>query len=140
MAIIELHGVTKQFGTQIVLRDITLDLHANQTVGLIGANGAGKTTLFRLIAGELAPDLGNIVRGRGLEIGYLTQEPDISLEKTVREEVGSTFAPLMKLEDKLHAAQRRRGSICRHFAHERASAGGSVGDGSAHTHGHAART
>ncbi|MCH8147254.1 MAG: ABC-F family ATP-binding cassette domain-containing protein [Planctomycetes bacterium] len=104
MAIIELHGVTKQFGTQIVLRDITLDLHANQTVGLIGANGAGKTTLFRLIAGELAPDLGNIVRGRGLQIGYLTQEPDVSLEKTVREEVGSTFAPLMKLEDKLHAA------------------------------------
>jgi ATP-binding cassette subfamily F protein 3 len=43
-------------------------------VGLVGRNGAGKTTLLRLIAGEIAPDLGGITLPRGARMGYVTQE------------------------------------------------------------------
>ncbi len=102
MAAVTIRNVTKQFGDQLVLENVSLELRTGETVGLVGANGAGKTTLFRLIAGEIPPDIGSITRSRGLEIGFLKQEPDIELEGTLRDEVGSAFAGLLALEDRLH--------------------------------------
>ena len=103
MATLTIQGVSKQFGTQVVLEDLTLDVHTGETVGLVGANGVGKTTLFRLIAGEIPPDKGTITRSRGLDIGYLKQEPEIQLRRTLHDEVGSVFDELLVLERKLHA-------------------------------------
>jgi ATP-binding cassette, subfamily F, member 3 len=102
MAIVTIRNVTKQFGTLVVLDDVSLELQGDERVGLIGANGAGKTTLFRLIAGELEPDLGTIIRARGLEIGHLRQEPDVLPDRTLHEEVGRAFDELLALERKLH--------------------------------------
>ncbi|HOB76617.1 MAG TPA: ABC-F family ATP-binding cassette domain-containing protein [Phycisphaerae bacterium] len=102
MGSVVIQSVTRQYGTQVVLEDVSLELQTGETVGLVGANGAGKTTLFRLIAGELQPDLGTVTRSRGLEIGYLKQEPEILPERTVRDEVASVFEPLLALERKLH--------------------------------------
>ena len=104
MSVVTVHTVAKQYGTQVVLSEATFELHAGETVGLVGANGSGKTTLFRLITGELEPDLGTITCSRGLKIGYLPQEPRISPKKTLHEEVGSVFADLLELEEKVHAA------------------------------------
>ena len=102
MAAVTIQGVTRQFGTQIVVQDVSLELRAGEIAGLVGPNGAGKTTLFRLIAGELPPDTGTVTRSRGLEIGFLRQEPEISLDRTLRDEVGSVFEQLLTLEEKLH--------------------------------------
>ncbi len=107
MAAVVIHGVTKQFGTQMVLENASLELNSGETVGLVGPNGAGKTTLFRLIVREFEPDLGTITRARGVEIGYLKQEPAVELDRTLHEEVGSVFADLLSLEGKLHAAADR---------------------------------
>lgn len=103
MAIVSIQGVTKQFGTQMVLDGATIEFSGNETVGLIGPNGSGKTTLFKLIIGELTPDLGTVTRARGLEVGYLKQEPDIALDRTLHCEVGSTFQSLLTIESKLAA-------------------------------------
>lgn len=102
MAAVTVQGVTKQFGTQVVLQEVSLELQAGQTVGLVGANGAGKTTLFRLITGDLTPDLGTVTRSRGVEIGHLPQEPGSVPECTLHDEVFSVFADLLALEQKLH--------------------------------------
>ncbi len=102
MAAITVHGVTKQFGTRIVLDTASLEINPGETVGLVGANGAGKTTLFKLITGELTPDFGTITRARGVEIGVLKQQPDIQLDRTLHDEVGSVFADLLELEQRLH--------------------------------------
>ena len=103
MGAVVVQSVTRQYGTQVVLEDISLEFQTGEIVGLVGANGAGKTTLFRLVTGELQPDLGTVTRSRGLEIGYLKQEPEISLEHTVHDEVASVFEPLLALETRLHA-------------------------------------
>jgi len=103
MAAVVIQGVTKQFGTQMVLENASLELNSGETVGLVGANGSGKTTLFRLIVREFEPDFGTITRARGVEIGYLKQEPAVVLDRTLHEEVGSVFADLLVLEGKLHA-------------------------------------
>ena len=107
MGRVSIQSVTKQFGGQIVLENVTLELHTGETVGLIGPNGSGKTTLFRLITGELQTDTGTVTRSRGLEIGYLPQEPSIALDRTLHDEVIAAFAELFELEARMHELSDR---------------------------------
>lgn len=58
-----LHGVTKRFGGQAVLRDVTLSVSDGQIHALLGANGSGKSTLVRVITGVYEPDGGRILIG-----------------------------------------------------------------------------
>jgi ATP-binding cassette subfamily F protein 3 len=103
MGAIRLHNVTKQFGPQVVLADISLELHTGQIAALVGANGVGKTTLFRLIAGELSADTGTVTRAKGVEVAYLPQEPDITADVTLHAAVAEAFADLLALERKIEA-------------------------------------
>jgi branched-chain amino acid transport system ATP-binding protein len=59
-AILSVRDLEKTFGSIVAARDITLDVPAGQTVGIIGANGAGKTTFINMITGHLAPSKGSI--------------------------------------------------------------------------------
>jgi len=102
MAVVTIQNAVKQFGARTILNEVSLELNAGETVGLVGANGSGKTTLFRLISGELEPDLGRVVRGRTLSIGHLRQEPVMDADRTVHQEVGSVFADLLAMEAKVH--------------------------------------
>src|SRR5688572_28537811 len=101
MGSISIQGVMKQFGGQIVLNDASVELNSGEIVGLIGPNGAGKTTLFRLILGRFEPDLGTVTRSSGTDIGYLPQEPEVDLTKTLHDEVLSAFADVLALEEKM---------------------------------------
>jgi len=103
MGTIRIQHVTVQFGPQVVLEDVSFDLHSGETVALVGANGVGKTTLFRLIDGHLTPDAGTVTLSKGLEVGYLSQEPDLAEDGTLREVVGEGFAALVAVEQKLQS-------------------------------------
>ncbi len=107
MGRISVQNVSKQFGPQVVLGGLSLELVTGQVVGLVGANGTGKTTLFRLIAGELEPDSGTVTLSRGLDVGYLPQEPQVGLENTLHDEVGSVFAHLLEIEHRMHVLTQR---------------------------------
>jgi heme exporter protein A len=93
--VIELDGLTRHFGERTVLRGITLNLAAGQTLAVLGRNGAGKSTLLRILAtllrpheggvklfGEPLPRQGWAVRGR---IGLLGHEPLLYRDLTGRE-------------------------------------------------------
>ncbi len=71
-ALVECRAVSKNFGGVRALRDITLDIHAGEIVGLVGPNGSGKTTLVNLLAGTLAPT-GGVIRIDGQDIRHLAQ-------------------------------------------------------------------
>ena len=68
-----LRGIGKAFGSQVALRGVDLDLFGGECLGLVGDNGAGKSTLVKSIAGDLAPQGGELRRGSGLAIGYFAQ-------------------------------------------------------------------
>jgi len=102
MAVIQIQKVRKQLGGQVVLSDLSIDLHPGEKVGLVGPNGAGKTTIFKLITAALIPDAGTVTLSRGTQIGYLPQEPIIEPGRTLHDEVLSAFADLLDLEQRQH--------------------------------------
>jgi len=74
-ACIEVKNVSKQFGGQSVLEDVSLTIDHGTTVGLVGANGSGKSVLFKAICGMVRPDSGSVVVG-GVTLGNKTDFPE----------------------------------------------------------------
>lgn len=85
-------NLTKAFGPEPVLSHISLQVKANQRLGLIGRNGCGKSTLLKLMMGDQEPDSGTITRPSQWRINCLRQEPHITPGRTLTEEVRSVFA------------------------------------------------
>lgn len=79
--VITFEGLTKKFGTQVILNRAEGSLHYGEKVVLLGDNGSGKTTLFNLLLGSLEADAGEIERGARVEIGYLAQQEPVSDNK-----------------------------------------------------------
>jgi energy-dependent translational throttle protein EttA len=71
--VIEAKGVSKGFGDRLLFENLEFSLPPAGIVGVIGPNGAGKTTLFRMIAGEEAPDTGELRIGDTVQLGYVDQ-------------------------------------------------------------------
>jgi branched-chain amino acid transport system ATP-binding protein len=77
MALLEVQEVTVRYGGAVLaLEDVSLDVHAGETVALLGANGAGKTTLLRAVGGLLAYHGGDVVSGDIRFDGRSTRRPD----------------------------------------------------------------
>ncbi len=71
---IEFINVSKGFAKQDILDDVSFRIGTGERVGIVGMNGTGKSTIFRMIAGEMSPDAGNIVLPKRCRLGYLRQE------------------------------------------------------------------
>ncbi|MBL8863515.1 MAG: ABC-F family ATP-binding cassette domain-containing protein [Planctomycetes bacterium] len=71
---IALSNISKHYGRQLLFVEASLQLDPGEKVGLVGPNGSGKSTLFRLIAGEEAPDEGQVSVPKGLRIGWFRQD------------------------------------------------------------------
>jgi ATP-binding cassette, subfamily F, member 3 len=84
--LVQLNGVSKSYGSQTVLRDVSFQINPSERIGLIGANGAGKTTLLNLIRAVAEVDTGAVTRRSGLQIGHLEQIPDFHEGTNVLEE------------------------------------------------------
>ena len=72
--ILELHNVSKAFGSHKVIENFSYNLLRTDRIGIVGANGAGKSTLLHLITGELTPDSGSVELGTTVKIGHFSQE------------------------------------------------------------------
>ncbi|MBK8465334.1 MAG: ABC-F family ATP-binding cassette domain-containing protein [Chloracidobacterium sp.] len=72
--IIEINSVSKSYGTNTLISDLTYLLKRDDRIGIIGANGSGKTTLLEMITGRVAPDSGEIETGTTVHTGYYDQE------------------------------------------------------------------
>ena len=81
--------------------DLNWQIQAGQKVGLVGPNGAGKSTLLRIIAGDLAPQAGTVVRDKKARLGYLAQQPVLGPERTVWQEVLGAAQDLQQAEVEL---------------------------------------
>src|SRR5579863_8014977 len=86
--VVDFEGLTKGFGDNLLIDDLTFKLPPGGIVGVIGPNGAGKTTLFRMITAQEKPDGGAIKVGESVKLGYVDQSRDsLNAKKNVWEEV-----------------------------------------------------
>lgn len=81
---VELHHVSKSYGSRLIVDDFDYIVLRNQRLGIVGPNGCGKSTLIKMIAGIIQPDSGYIEMGETVKIGYFAQEvPDMNSSQRV---------------------------------------------------------
>jgi len=86
--VIEVEGLKKAFGDNLLIDGLSFDLPPGGIVGVIGPNGAGKSTFFRMLTGDETPDEGKITFGETVKLSYVDQSRDaLSADKTVWEEI-----------------------------------------------------
>ncbi|MDX8438686.1 energy-dependent translational throttle protein EttA [Mesorhizobium australafricanum] len=95
--VIEVEGLNKGFGDELLIENLSFKLPPGGIVGVIGPNGAGKTTLFKTFTGQEKPDAGSVRIGETVKLGYVDQSRDaLDANKTVWEEI-SGGAEVIKL-------------------------------------------
>jgi ATP-binding cassette, subfamily F, member 3 len=82
---IQVSGLSKAYGTQIIFEDIGFSVNAGERIGLVGRNGHGKTTLLRMITGEEKPDTGVISIPNNYTVGYLSQHLQFREDTVLKE-------------------------------------------------------
>ncbi|HUQ33962.1 MAG TPA: energy-dependent translational throttle protein EttA [Pyrinomonadaceae bacterium] len=86
--VIEAEQVSKAYGDNLLVEDMTFQLPPGGIVGIIGPNGAGKTTLFRMISDQEQPDSGTIKKGETVRLAYVDQSREsLDASKTIWEEI-----------------------------------------------------
>jgi ATPase subunit of ABC transporter with duplicated ATPase domains len=110
---IAFHGITKQYGKQLLFVDASFQLNPGEKVGLVGPNGSGKTTLFRMIVGEESADDGEVSVARKLTVGYFRQDVEEMEGRTVLDEVIAGSGRLGTLHHELEALQHAMGDPAR---------------------------
>ena len=106
---IQLSGLTKAFGDRVLLDAVSWQIDDRERVGLAGPNGAGKTTLLKMLAGLDEPDSGLVVKPSGLAVGYLPQDGLSHSGRTLIEEAGLAFRPLLDMRAEIQSLEERLG-------------------------------
>lgn len=97
MNLLSIENITKSYSEKQLLNNINLGINQGDKIGVIGINGTGKSTLLKIIAGVEYPDGGRVIKGNGVSIEYLSQNPSFDPEATVLEQVFKGESPLMTL-------------------------------------------
>jgi ATP-binding cassette ChvD family protein len=90
-----------------VIRDISLSFFYGAKIGVLGLNGSGKSTLLRIMAGVDKDYLGETMLSKGYTVGWLEQEPQLDLNKTVRQVVEEAARPIVDLLARYEAVNAR---------------------------------
>lgn len=99
MPILTINDLSHAFGGPPVLEDVNLQIDAGDRVCLVGRNGSGKSTFMRLLADEMKPDTGTIVRAAGARVARLPQEIPHNVTGTVHDVVMTGMVPLSDHEE-----------------------------------------
>lgn len=98
---LNIHNLSVSFQGEYLFEDITFRLGNGDRIGLIGKNGAGKSTMLKILSKELEPDSGQIAADKNLSFGFLKQDIDFVLGRTVLEEAYEAFKEIKTLEAKI---------------------------------------
>ena len=95
---LQVRGLTKSFGDNDVLRNVSFDVGPKERVALVGPNGVGKSTLLKALVGIVEADRGQIHLPPSASVGYLPQDACCDSETTVHDEMLSAFSEVLAIE------------------------------------------
>ncbi|KAK3247384.1 hypothetical protein CYMTET_43107, partial [Cymbomonas tetramitiformis] len=108
---VRLEGIKKIFKSNVVLENVNWEVKNSQRVGLVGDNGAGKTTQLQIITGEIEADDGVVLLPKNCKVAYLTQEFEVVMSRTVREEFYSVYTEQIAVQSNLDRVEKELGEV-----------------------------
>jgi ATP-binding cassette, subfamily F, member 3 len=102
MPLIAAANIRHTYGDDIILDGVSISIEAGERIGLVGRNGSGKSTLLKILGGVITPDAGSVNVQRGYRVGYLTQDPVLEPEETLRDAAEGAFDELHRLHAEQH--------------------------------------
>ena len=109
--ILACQNISKAFGTDEILKNVSFHIEENEKVAIVGINGAGKSTLLKIIMKQENADEGEVILAKDRTIGYLAQHQDISSEKTIYEEVLDSKREIIQMEERLRDMEAKMNNI-----------------------------
>ena len=97
--------ISKAFGTDMILNDISFHIEDYEKAAVVGINGAGKSTLLKIIVGELAADQGEVVLAKGKTLGYLAQHQDLTSHRSIYDELLEVKRPVIDMEERIRSLE-----------------------------------
>ena len=101
MIVLSCKNISKSYGIDEILKDVTVSVNEGDKVGIIGANGEGKSTLFKILSKQIPYDDGEVFIDKNKTLGYLSQHLDLEFDNTIYDEMLTVFSDLIALENKL---------------------------------------
>ncbi|MCD7865140.1 MAG: ABC-F type ribosomal protection protein [Clostridiales bacterium] len=105
--ILACQNITKSFGEEPVLSQVSFHVEAYEKVAVVGINGAGKSTLLKIIMHEMDPDEGTVTLAKDASIGYLAQHQEMAGSKSIYEEVFEAKRDVIEMEQKIRDMEDR---------------------------------
>ena len=104
-----MNQVCKSYGDKVVLRDISLSFYYGAKIGVVGENGSGKSTLLKIMAGIDKEFQGETRLSPKMRVRLVAQEPQLDLDKTVRENLLTAIKPLLDMVDRYNTISEQLG-------------------------------
>ena len=101
MPLLAASNIKHAYGNTIILEGCSLSVEAGDRIGIVGRNGTGKTTFLKIMAGAFKPDSGDVALSRSARAGYLSQDPTLDPEETLRGAAEGAFENLHRLHQQL---------------------------------------
>lgn len=106
MLVFSCNNITKTYGADLILNDVSFNIHNGNRIGVVGANGAGKTTLFKIMTGIEGIDKGTVNIPGTTTIGYLSQHPVFDGNQQVWDYLLENFTHLIEMENRLRELEK----------------------------------
>ncbi len=109
--ILSCQNISKSFGTDEILKNVSFHIEANEKAAIVGINGAGKSTLLKIIMQKETPDTGEVILAKDSTIGYLAQYQDMSGHRTIYEEVLDAKQNIIEMEERLRGMETQMNTL-----------------------------
>ncbi len=107
--VFEMNRVSKSYGDKEILKDISLSFFYGAKIGVVGENGAGKSTLLKIMAGIDKDFEGETKLASKMSIKYVAQEPELEMDKTVRENLNTAIKPTLDMVERFNEISEQLG-------------------------------
>ena len=109
--ILSCQNISKSFGTDEILKNVSFHIEENEKAAVVGINGAGKSTLLKIIMKQENPDEGEVTLAKDKTIGYLAQYQDVSGHHTIYEEVLDSKRDIIEMEERLRDMETQMNTL-----------------------------